>query len=879
MASFLLALAFRDDVFDGITSPAQLWRQRVPEGDALLELRMKRSKLELPVLRTITRHGGLSNRMLDDSTFRYYFQRIVSNAGYYGTLTIHALRRALANAVDSEILHFPRLFHFHFFRPSFRFVNIIVRWLIPLVYFESERATSAERNQILGHSSSDMFGRGYISSISSVDGQAAFLREEARTDHIAKLRSVSTRRASGLPQKLPMKRTMDLLNDSRLCELYRHLCDLRDQGAPSEEIQAANRQFRIHRKWSKRTALDKWKEDWLDDRYQKTIKSGGTASHDKSTDANRVQALFRIMPERARLADMIVSDKIVTRNQNLLAVQDLLSLCQRDFAVMYRPGDEPIDNLCPVCQTQLPKNPRDRPDHIHNCRRDALKRTSVYVQYCFLCFRWFCDVVDWEEHCSKHLLSMNSVWCGIQVYCHTIISPGHCPFCLNNEQVSASNRLQAWTRNYLLMEHLENHIKKICWFNFKCPHPLCNTQVDNLDLFRHHLSDIHGLTRSQREAFDARRHADMTDTDLPSNTNTDVEPQITRRKKRKLSDRTETMFVAWSPSASLYSMPRKQSSARSKVFKLDSGNKRKAEEEELDCCVISNSSDSLSSVQSKLRSDESSLCDDLSDSYIELGQPDSSFNFDNEKDQVMGTLIPFSESSHAEIVKEPATKVQLYASSVSECNHIPIDPAILSENDSFVSNAFTQASQESIVAGRNSLTNPIVINEDTAEKTRAATPADQVRGSAPDQGRRDEEYLAISRFAHDGPRKISPQPTSKASSDGLSIKCPVCNHEVSRPTHSKPMKFSQQKAFCENHRKKEAQEEWTRLGYPRIAWRRLHLRLTKKASALREILTGCSFSFFRTELQAAVDRKEARKCRGIDNMTAGYYGPRGEQVM
>lgn len=84
---------------------------------------------------------------------------------------------------------------------------------------------------------------------------------------------------------------------------------------PLEEIQAANRQFRIHRKWSKRTALDKWREDWLDDRYQKTIQSEGMASHDRSTDIDRVQALFRIMPERARLADMIVSNDVATRDQ------------------------------------------------------------------------------------------------------------------------------------------------------------------------------------------------------------------------------------------------------------------------------------------------------------------------------------------------------------------------------------------------------------------------------------------------------------------------------------------------------------------------------------------------------------------------------------
>ena len=70
---------------------------------SFLELQMHCSKLDLPVLRTVTRHGGISDRMLDDSTFRYYFQRIVLNAGYYGEFTIHALRRAVANGVDSKI--------------------------------------------------------------------------------------------------------------------------------------------------------------------------------------------------------------------------------------------------------------------------------------------------------------------------------------------------------------------------------------------------------------------------------------------------------------------------------------------------------------------------------------------------------------------------------------------------------------------------------------------------------------------------------------------------------------------------------------------------------------------------------------------------------
>lgn len=102
-----------------------------------------------------------------------------------------------------------------------------------------------------------MFGRAYISSLCSVDAQAAFLREEARFDHIAKLRSVSTRRAPGLPQKLPTDRTTNLLADPKLSELHRRLCDLRAQGAPKKEIEAANRRFRIHRQWTKKNSSRK----------------------------------------------------------------------------------------------------------------------------------------------------------------------------------------------------------------------------------------------------------------------------------------------------------------------------------------------------------------------------------------------------------------------------------------------------------------------------------------------------------------------------------------------------------------------------------------------------------------------------------------------
>ena len=71
--------------------------------EPFLELRQHSLKLDLHVLRTVIRHGDLSDSTLNDSIFRYYFQRIILNAEYYGELTIYAFRRAVANAVDSKI--------------------------------------------------------------------------------------------------------------------------------------------------------------------------------------------------------------------------------------------------------------------------------------------------------------------------------------------------------------------------------------------------------------------------------------------------------------------------------------------------------------------------------------------------------------------------------------------------------------------------------------------------------------------------------------------------------------------------------------------------------------------------------------------------------
>lgn len=54
------------------------------------------------------------------------------------------------------------------------------------------------------------------------------------------------------------------------------------------------------------------------------------------------------MPEHQCLAEVVRLDKILSHQEMLSTVHDLLSLCGRDYDVFYRPGEMPTDGVCPL---------------------------------------------------------------------------------------------------------------------------------------------------------------------------------------------------------------------------------------------------------------------------------------------------------------------------------------------------------------------------------------------------------------------------------------------------------------------------------------------------------------------------------------------------
>jgi len=90
---YLLALALADRAFWGIKLPEELWQ--------LLILRWTDSAENLPILRNATMQHGVSDEPLPKRTFDRIIKSVMNLSGFFGSATVHAIRRYLGKKVNS----------------------------------------------------------------------------------------------------------------------------------------------------------------------------------------------------------------------------------------------------------------------------------------------------------------------------------------------------------------------------------------------------------------------------------------------------------------------------------------------------------------------------------------------------------------------------------------------------------------------------------------------------------------------------------------------------------------------------------------------------------------------------------------------------------
>lgn len=100
--------------------------------------------------------------------------------------------------------------------------------------------------------------------------------------------------------------------------------------------------------------MTQYKTDWVQQRRKWKIDTRGRECPDDDTKNDLENALTRVMPERGRIAKMMISDKPATEQERKQLIEDLCFLISWDCNLCL-PGEKPIDGICPVkgCEKEM----------------------------------------------------------------------------------------------------------------------------------------------------------------------------------------------------------------------------------------------------------------------------------------------------------------------------------------------------------------------------------------------------------------------------------------------------------------------------------------------------------------------------------------------
>jgi len=250
-------------------------------------------------------------------------------SGYFGSPTVHAIRRYLGKKLNGK----------------FREMTSGDRESLLMDYLE--KYTETERSQHITQNDPRVYGQSYVANTSSCDGRRVFLNEVVQHDHVEYFQGFGKFCEKGLPCALPAEKEAALEKDQQLIELDNKIKQLEIEGASAKDVEEARYKASNYHKILKKASLQEYQTWWVQNRRDWKIRTQGEQTED-FTPTELVQALSMIIPERGRLTEMMISDKVVSELERKQAITDIHSFITRDYTVLYRTGEELINGTCPV---------------------------------------------------------------------------------------------------------------------------------------------------------------------------------------------------------------------------------------------------------------------------------------------------------------------------------------------------------------------------------------------------------------------------------------------------------------------------------------------------------------------------------------------------
>ncbi|KAJ5291551.1 hypothetical protein N7478_000802 [Penicillium angulare] len=476
----LLALALQHGALFGIKSVEDLAKYDLSSGKPI-ELRWRDEYLEKPVLRNVTAVGP-QDVPLHKERFCELLRGIVTTAGYSKSITVHRIRKYLGSVIEG-------------------------------------RYGSALVSQIYGHKDASTYPKEYLLHCSSIDTVSAVLGEEEQSSHGEYFQGFERFYEQGYPGELPAEIEANILQMPELIAISSRIEQLQALNSDKGSIAAEKLNYKKTLLRLRIAGLKGYQNRWVRERRDHRILNRGKEEPLISDNDVSTRAQFLLMPELANISSLMSSDKELSFDRMLAFVDDLKTLCERDFDVVYLPRESPVQGRCPAkdCLKRMDcLKKSDRSAHIHNCvQREialGLQVPESRLKFCYECMEWLQEI-QWRDHCSFHIQSWKTQCYEVIVYRHTIIRPGYCPFCLWNVNLDPEDRFHQWLKSGNLKQHIEEkHIgdEPICG---------CGQRFDNERSLRHHLHDTHRLNKAiwQNPRLPRKRkRTSKEDTCLPS---------------------------------------------------------------------------------------------------------------------------------------------------------------------------------------------------------------------------------------------------------------------------------------------------------------------------------------------------------------------------
>ena len=181
-----------------------------------------------------------------------------------------------------------------------------------------------------------------------MDGMSAFLEEAPDHTVVDYFQGLGRFREKGTPTHLPAAMRADLEKHPEILKLE----ESHDAAETNAERLALLKARRNLLASLGDKALTSFRKAWMRQRRDWKVLTRGKVSTEADSEGNQLNL---VMPERDRISKRMQQTEQLTTVEMREAIQDIYTLCTRDYEVFYRPGEEPVEGLCPVCNGDIKK--------------------------------------------------------------------------------------------------------------------------------------------------------------------------------------------------------------------------------------------------------------------------------------------------------------------------------------------------------------------------------------------------------------------------------------------------------------------------------------------------------------------------------------------